>query len=421
MNKADIEKAIFGLRSLLEGEGATEHDWQRWFEDNPVVFQCLGYQRHASHPDLTENGVVLFTPDFLVQRADNGLWEVFEIKTPSAEVIKSATRRQDFYASLSSYISQCAEYSEYFDDEAHRKEFEDRHGFHVHKSPARLLVAGRDEGLDHALAHQLLRRRGRPVELLTYDGLLKKLDFFRVQQFGDLEGLPGFSIHMAIAVGRLPGQTNFILDVGAEESKNRVSLFVDGHDRLCFRLIDSKGDPEVIRFPVGDDSGFSYDDWHYLVVEFGSGDGFTFMLMDVDGTNICFKRFLGAAVEPPKRVFVIGSDVVGTASTRIRLGQWFAATRTLTFNNRFGAIGFMQEYCSSPTRFIVFEGNQFLHSENHSLARPVKSGTDAWRTLVQPSSSLQPNYVDRSSGSLEATRISAVRAKGSNERLPDDN
>ncbi len=156
---------------------------------HPVIFECLGYSSYVPHPDLTAGGVVLYTPDFLVQRADNGLWEVFEIKTPDARIIKSKKRRQDFYASLNEYIAQCVEYAEYFDDEAHRVEFAQKHGFEVHKSLQRCLVAGSDDGLDHTRVHALLNQRGHSVQILTYDSLEKALEFYRVRQFGDFEKL----------------------------------------------------------------------------------------------------------------------------------------------------------------------------------------------------------------------------------------
>ncbi len=49
--KSLIEKAL-GELSLIVDSQADENTFQKWFEDNEIVFQCMGYTRVIPHPRL---------------------------------------------------------------------------------------------------------------------------------------------------------------------------------------------------------------------------------------------------------------------------------------------------------------------------------------------------------------------------------
>src|SRR5438132_2049229 len=126
MDRQSIENALFQLERLIECDTASEGDFQKWFEHNPVVFDLLGYQKVLPHPRLTDDGAELYVPDFLAQRVD-GLWEIVEIKRSDTKVLKDVARRSAFYSAMETYISQCREYAQYFNDKAHRDEFHARY------------------------------------------------------------------------------------------------------------------------------------------------------------------------------------------------------------------------------------------------------------------------------------------------------
>ena len=395
MNRSNLEDAIVSLNELLSRGDPPEDDCQQWFETHPVVFECLGYSDNVPHPELTSSGVVLFIPDFLVRRADNSLWEIFEIKTPDAGIIKSKKTRKDFYASLSEYIAQCVEYSEYFDDTAHRVEFSQKHGFEVHKSPRRCLVAGSDDGLEQAQVHALLNQRSHSVQLLTYDNIAAKLEFYRTRQSGGFERLQGFSIHLLIRAERLVGEENFILDVGAQPEKNRVSLYVDVEDHLCFRLIDRSGNPQQIRLPTGVDS-IAYDEWKYVIVEGGIGDDFTYLAVDVDGRNCFHVQLPGLKVEVFAPHCVVGSDISGQANSKFSIKTILIMNRTLTFEERHSVRSEILDMGRSEEHYLEFADHRFGFTEHHPLwVSNTSEGRSNYHfgALKQPDPARQPWFV----------------------------
>jgi hypothetical protein len=89
---------------------------------------------------------------------------------------------------------------------------------------------------------QHLRSIGRII-LETLRPLRDKV--LNLEKFQDA---PGLSFHMALTL--LPGEKEkelFILDVGVEEQKDRLSIYLDTHQELCFRLIDSSGHSNIIK------------------------------------------------------------------------------------------------------------------------------------------------------------------------------
>ena len=115
MDRQALEEAISQIEVLMANESTNEDGCQQWFEVNPVVFEVLGYQKVLAHPKLTEAGIEKYIPDFLAQRID-GLWEILEIKRPDTQVLKDTKRRTSFYSAMETYLSQCREYSQYFNE-----------------------------------------------------------------------------------------------------------------------------------------------------------------------------------------------------------------------------------------------------------------------------------------------------------------
>lgn len=102
MDRQQLELAISELNRLLADLSNREDKFQKWFEDHPVIFQTLGYQRVISQPNL-QVLTKTFIPDFLVQRVD-GLWEIFELKRPDTDVLRDMERRQVFMLTLNNTI-----------------------------------------------------------------------------------------------------------------------------------------------------------------------------------------------------------------------------------------------------------------------------------------------------------------------------
>jgi Shedu protein SduA, C-terminal len=113
MERKEFENAIYELLRIKNDVKYKEADFQKWFEKYQIVFTSYGYKTVIPQPKLKDVDGQIFEPDFLVQRFDE-TWEIFEIKRPDTTILKTKTRRVEFYSSLREYLSQCHDYIEYF-------------------------------------------------------------------------------------------------------------------------------------------------------------------------------------------------------------------------------------------------------------------------------------------------------------------
>ncbi len=390
MDRTVLENAIASLEALLLLGDVPEAVCQAWFESHPSAFDCLGYSRVVAHPDLTENSRVVFTPDFMVQRADSGRWEIFEINTPGMKLLKPGDRRKTFYADTHSYLAQCREYSAYFDDAAHRNEFAGRTGIQVYKSPTCILVGGKGADASRAEAARL----AQPIHLVTYDDVLARVEFYRARLYAELENLAGLSVYSFLRV-RKPRKAgpNFLLDFFADPEANRASIFVDQADRLCFRVLDETGREETMLVPHGEKT-WMYDEWTHFTFEAGEAPDYLCLSLDIWGCHYAFKKSLGTVVRFPKPLYyVLGSDMSGQVESSVCVAQQAVFRRTLEFQEKLKLHRFfMTNQRSSPGNHMRFEGSQFLHTRNHPnfVGAPPGCETD----LVQMAASHRPTYIE---------------------------
>ena len=368
MDQAQFEGAILLLDELMEADDKTEPDYQEWFEAHPVVFDSYGYKRVIPHPELTENGTVLYIPDFLAQRID-GLWEIFEIKRPDTRVLRDVTSRQTFYASLQQYYEQCRDYSQFFDDAAHRAEFAVKYGVDIQKSPHSILVAGRSAGLDKAAAYRLLADRGTKVTLQTYDDVRERLDFYRVTRYGKYEHMEGLCRFMALVINQVPGgKENYILDIGTTEHANRMSIYVDRNDDLCFRVIDARGESYQVRNRQGTD-GFKYGEVSYLIAELGVAEEHSIQSIESVGkgsTRHLLSQLDFALPSNGQFLVVLGSDVTGKAETNMHLAEHGLYSSTLKFDERINLQKYLfDKYSGGFEKYVEFTDHQFMYVTGH--------------------------------------------------------
>ena len=86
--KIKISNAILWLENLIENKVSKESKYQEYFEKNPIVFEVLGYTEFYPFTKQAEQRLpkdnytdLQPEPDFIVKN-NNGIFEIFEIKTP---------------------------------------------------------------------------------------------------------------------------------------------------------------------------------------------------------------------------------------------------------------------------------------------------------------------------------------------------
>jgi hypothetical protein len=351
--RARLERAITKLDRLLRDGEAAEKKYQRYFEENPLTFQVLGYTTAYPKPRLPLPDGDFLEPDFLAQRPD-GLFEIFELKTPQEELIVSKAHRDKLRAKLDEYISQVDTYSEYFDDAANRDRVRSELGFDVQKRPDMTIVAGRDDIADKKILHLLLRRRTNALRVVTYDDILSWLLLHHAALFADGDSLSGVSWHAIVTIHPVEAaRRQYIFDAGDSLSKNRWSVFVDARGRLTLEILDADGHLHSVSIVPGTQE-FKYGFQHYICCEFGSSDESSFIQILVDN-RLAERRESGSPLRIPAGMDfsrkIIGADLEGKNNGTFDMAGLAVYKNVLTFQQRHAlAEAIFEEFFSPPDR-----------------------------------------------------------------------
>lgn len=177
------ESPRFDTGALLELEdliqvGAKEADFQTFFEAHPdFLVIATGLRHGAVHCQIAlepEQGGDLI-PDFLLERLDNGMVDILDLKRSNVELRRWAKNRHRFRDSVMEVAAQLEQYRNFFEDKANRENFQRRYGLRGYR-PRVIAVIGRDlnyyEDVERIRAEALLPTH---LELLTYDEIVRRL------------------------------------------------------------------------------------------------------------------------------------------------------------------------------------------------------------------------------------------------------
>lgn len=369
MDRATIETAIRELDELLVADAGYEQAYQSWFERHPIAMLALGYRAAIPRVEIRAEDGKVFIPDFLVQLPDGG-WEIFELKTPQTEIVRSRDRRATFYAAFNTYVSQCHDYSEALDPQGVRAELEKRTTTRIQKRPQAVIVAGRNEGLDRTEIRKLCSRLQPAIKHYTYDDVRSQLEHFRTFNFGRYDDAKGFGLHFILRLYPSPNKSsnNYIFDVGSEPSRNHVSVFVNPRGYLCLAVTDSNGKTHDAR----SHEPFRQEDFgtpHVLYFDAGVGPDFGFMSVTIDGRYSADLRIQDFPFE------LASSYALGTHSNGVG-ESWMAAYQIMVLAKPMGfrEKGVLREHASqrlaeilaNPNeKAVVFNGRQSLATAGH--------------------------------------------------------
>jgi hypothetical protein len=348
LGREGLEAAITDLELLLDS-GASEEDFQRYFEDRPAALAALGYKRVVAQPRLAIATGGHFVPDFLVEPHSRRPPELLDIKTPHERLLLDRPRRAKFTAALESYISQLHDYREYFNDAAHREECERLTGLAVPMSPRMVIVAGRDVGLDKLLLHAQLQRRGDALEIFTYDDVRAELVREHASRYGAAEDLAGISIFAVVRFQRgVPGRRRYFLDTADTQSASRCSVYLDEGDNLTFEATGREGAPLVAKTAEG--GHFAFDRFYLAAFQYGASDDRTVLEVRLDDAVITEQRALGRLGVNPSlplspEAMTIGADLTGRNNGAFDLAELCIYSRVIRFEERLRlALYFAEKY-----------------------------------------------------------------------------
>jgi hypothetical protein len=354
-----------------------------------IAFDVFDYVNVIPHPELPLPDGRKHIPDFLVQRRDLQ-WEVFELKRADTSVLMSKERRNTFYATFNSYLSQCRDYARWFRDSANRAEFQRRYGLTIGQSEMRsVIVAGIHAGLDRAEIHDQLADMRALIEHKTYDDVLHAVDAARDRVFGPTEKLPGVSVHLVAAISPsiLPHTKNVLLDIGTSLDRNRVTIYVDPLHRLCIETIDADGEKHRTRARQSP-GGFRYGPFLHYAFEVGVSSSFCSQTIEVGGACVAENRTDPFDFDFGEGFFVIGSDILGVEWTNIEVAEIAVFKETLTFETKLQSRPYFRRNAENATiggPKLVFRGHKFMHTQGHpAFPAAVVEGDHAMPTTTSP-------------------------------------
>jgi Shedu protein SduA, C-terminal len=368
MERSDLENAISVLANLVKQEELPEDEFQRFFENNPIVCEIMGYERTYPKPVLPLSNGESLVPDFLGRRP-NGLYEIIDIKTPQERLIYTKKHRTEFNAKMNQYIRQVLTYSKYFDDQQNRQLVLGAYGFDIQKRPDTLIIAGKDSYVDKRQLHELTRDRAIALQIATYDDVLSNLLFHHARLYGYADNLPGASFYAIVTLRRQEQRRRkYILDYGATIGQNRWSVVVDENNRLTFEVIDSHGDSHSVST-----RRFQFDKMIHLACEFGSSDAFALLQIRING-GIVAKLELPSPVSVPSDSgpYDSGSSEVRSDSLRSGFRGTIGANMNGTNNGAFDMAGLAVYNIVLPFRQRIAVANaivdEFFSSSDASEA-----------------------------------------------------
>lgn len=353
--------------------------------------QSLNYKDSIPHPALRAFNDEKYYPDFIVNSLDD-TWEIFELKLPYEKLLKDRDRRNTFYAKVYSYLEQCVEYSDFFADNTNRLNFENDYRFSIPTPPNGNLIIGRDADLDRYELLKILNRHSRKIRILTYDDIIRHIEFDKAKVLGRYEKVDGLTIHFVITI-RETDYPNQILFLGNKTESNAISLLINLEGSLVIRLKDKKGNLHETSIS-SDKSKFEFDKPMYFLIELGLTTEYTVYSVDVNGHYGSVGRIEKIDFDTTELIsnMVIGSDCQGNNNSEFDLYEFIVWPHTFDLESRNKLrydvlMNFIYDN-SNISSFIRFSGNTYLYKNSHINFK--KDGSLKSSDLAQTQKKKQP-------------------------------
>lgn len=189
----------------------------------------------------------------------------------------------------------------------------------------------------------------------------------RVLMTERFEDGPGLSIYSAIALARMPGgRENYVFDIGVEESRNRVTVFLDAHGELCLRIFFASGRMETLR--AGSFGGtYRFGEPIYLACEIGLQTDAVLVKIDSSFWSVS-RAFSGAdALNFGDKIYlVVGSDIHGRAQANMWMMELAILDKVQSNEERRNARDHLtRKLADGYSRATEYEPGAFVHTVGH--------------------------------------------------------
>lgn len=204
----------------------------------------------------------------------------------------------------------------------------------------------------------------RHIGAITRDALIPIRDQMLVRE--RFEAGVGWTALLSLRLLPVPpDEENYILDVGAQEHKDRFSVYVDSLGQLTFRVVDATGRRTYLRagkvgqaIPLGSPI--------IILCELSTVGDETLFSIRTDGwdhAQITAANLLQGIGNPLHSV--TGSDCLGRKNTHMDQFGSIMVARPLTGLETAQAVAYFASKAAEAPGWVNFSGNQFLYSTGH--------------------------------------------------------
>jgi hypothetical protein len=371
MNQLQKFENALGELSLILDSDANESTFQKWFETNLIVFQCLGYTRVIPHPnlDVEDKTAGLFIPDFMAMNSD-GLWEIVEIKTAKELITKNIGRRPTLRSPTESYISQCKEYSTRFMDREYLKRFNERYLADCHSSPNVTLIMGRSDGLDKKTVASILSARTPHITIRTYDDVREAVHH-SLKVMGELPKAMSKGLCILFAAILHPSDTQqktYIVDICKSNSNSRIQLYTF-ENKIHLAISDQANEKYHHTTTVSELNKILNKQVNFAI-QVSNENGYSRIDLIIDEEMKLSARQHAFSFDFSNELdYVLGSDQSGSEPSNMHLAGWIVLQAIPSLEDRWVLKNFINAFknVNGEILFREFIGNKFLHTPNHPM------------------------------------------------------
>lgn len=341
--KTTLSNAIIELEYLIKNNILKESRYQEYFEKNPIVFEVLGYTEFypftkQANQKLAKDDYSNLQPepDFIVKN-DNGIFEIFEIKTPIDKKI-TITRneyRKRFTAEIVNYISQTITYGDYFTrNPENRKKLQDMYDIEIQEDLPQKIIIGLSKNFDQKEVHRLCNKYKDRIDIIAYDTILNHLENDYKKHYGQYEGVPGCSIHTIIKFDKNQEKgRNYFLDIAEDTNKNRLSIYLNNLNELCLEILSSDSKSTIIN--LHKDTVNIFDNFVYISFEFGVLEQSFYLNISIDGEKYDERIiYFPIDIDFSNAKIFIATDINLEKWSNLKLGRFVYYDHTITFKER---------------------------------------------------------------------------------------
>lgn len=192
----------------------------------------------------------------------------------------------------------------------------------------------------------------------------------------------GYSINLMVTIYKkiYNGQA-YVLDIGNYLNKERLSLYINKSNELCFRVID--GNEEIRTITVSSSTGyFSFNRLMFITCEYGEKDNKSFQRILINGKEV-EKYSYSSNLHLAKKIKLVGStigaDLRGNNCSSILLKMDAIAHSTFTKKQIISFMNIIKRYLKEGEKdlkdFGVLNCDYYFRTKEDTNLEKIKTGT----------------------------------------------